>query len=301
MCPSGANAGDLEALREVADCLLSTETDTLIRERLPSGASYAAVRQEAAAQRIGVRAGLLASPNNILGIEYLKALQKLGSTMQALTIARCGTPHDGEATGAFASASALRAMLSAGHEPWRYMPEAAAAILKEEIRLGRGPVSLISCETAILSKLRSMDEAAYAQLPDATEGLHRRLMRFAKTETSVAAVAERTKTKRYALSRIRRMILCAYLGIEGKDTLIKPQYLRVLALGSRGRELLREISETSTLPVVTKPATAKKLPEQALAMFRQEAAATDLYVLAYPNPAERFGGREWTESPAVMC
>jgi hypothetical protein len=117
---------------------------------------------------------------------------------------------------------------------------------------------------------------------------------------TVGAVLENAKTKRYALSRLRRMLLCAALGLKAEDALQPPPYIRVLAMNEKGAGVLREIGRQSALPVISRPARARALDGPARALFQKEAAATDLYVLAYPEPSMRAGGSEWTVSPRVL-
>ena len=179
------------------------------------------------------------------------------------------------------------------------MPESSAVILKREIVSGRGPVFMDTVEAAVLSRLRMLPDTAFAKLPDASEGLELRLMRYAKSMPTLKSIFESTKTKRYAMSRLRRMLLCAVLGVEAEDSAAPPPYIRVLAMNQKGMTLLREINEKSALPVITKPAAAKSLGSIARTLFEKESGATDFYVLAYPNPANRTGGQEWTTSPGI--
>jgi hypothetical protein len=113
------------------------------------------------------------------------------------------------------------------------------------------------------------------------------------------SILEGAKTKRYAMSRLRRMLLCAVLGLNADDGTAPPPYIRVLAMNKTGMRLLREIREKSNLPVITKPAAAKSLDSKARAFFNKEANADDFYVLAYPETDNRSGGQEWTISPGI--
>ena len=140
---------------------------------------------------------------------------------------------------------------------------------------------------------------AFEALPDASEGLERRLMRAVATEADLESVAAQAKTKRYAHARIRRMLLCAALGITAGLNSLPPPYIRVLAAGQRGRAILSRARETAQLPVITKPAGVRRLGGRALELFSLEAAATDLYALAFEGKARR-GGLEWTTSPVIV-
>lgn len=293
----GSESGEIEPLQEIAGCLLSPEASALLREEMKAGLSYPAACQKAAFRLLGDKAHALETPNNTLGIEYLKALRTADSTIKPLTVRRVGTMHDGQGA---ESASHLRRLMQGGELPWHLMPAAAAEIYAEERRAGRGPVFMQNAETALLSRLRMLPPEAWARLPDATEGVQDRLMRCARTQPTLNAVLEAAKTKRYPLSRLRRMTLCAALGITEADGSLPPPYIRVLAMNRRGADILREIKKNSSLPVITKPSRAKELPEPARSLFQKEADATDFYVLAYPDETNRRGGQEWTISPSML-
>lgn len=295
----GSEAGDIEVLRDVSDSLILPEMGDLIRKKLRDGIPFAAARQSAAQSALGDKALALGTPNNILGIEYLKALKETGSVMEPVTVRRSGGGHDEDGV---LSSSYIRKLLREGRitEAWERMPSGAAEILKEEILLGRGPVFTENDEAVLLSRLRMLPEAAFLALPDATEGLGRRLMRYAGMCPDIESILASVKTKRYALSRLRRMLMCACLGVQAGRAAPPPPYIRVLAFNSAGRQLLRTIREKSALPVITKPAAAQALDGAALDLFKLEAAATDLYVLLYPNANNRTGGAEWKVSPAYI-
>ena len=298
----GSESGDINALREAAEAIATAEADVLIRECLGRGLPYAAACQKAADAVLGPRSEVFRSPNNLLGIEYVKAITALGSQLKAVTIRREGGEHDG---GTGLSSSAIRKMLldcvgqgAAYSMALGSMPDAAAAICMEEISAGRGPVFMKNAEAAMLSRLRAIKD--YSGLPDATEGLDKRFARYAASEPTVAAVLEKTKTKRYAMSRLRRMLMCACLGITAEDTREPPPYIRVLAMNAAGREMLNSARKKAALPIITKPASVRRLPGRAVELFKKEAAATDFYALSYPGEAARAGGDEWRMTPVVI-
>ena len=293
----GSEAGETKCLLEVADCLVTEKMSRFIGEELKTGVSFALARYNAARRLLGKKAELLRTPNNILGIEYLKALGEIKSAMKPLTVRRFGAAHDSEGA---ESSSELRRMIRAGEAPWARMPAAAAVTLRREAEAGRGPVFMENAETAVLSRLRMLPDEAFKRLPDASEGVELRLMRYCRTMPTVQSILESAKTKRYALSRLRRMLLCAVLGLAADDRSMLPPYIRVLAMNERGMTVLREIKEKSALPVITKPAEAHALEAPAKAMFLKEAAATDFYALAYAEPVNRAGGGEWTTSPRIL-
>ena len=291
----GSESGDVGALREVAEAIVSPEAERLIKEWLGKGLSFAAARQKAADALLGPKSELLKSPNNLLGVEYLKAIARFGSPLLPVTVGRAGGEHDGSSG---FSASNIRTMMIQGEEPWDLMPESAAAICKEEIAAGQGPVSLKQAELAVLSRLRAVKD--FSALPDAAEGLDRRLARYAATEATVESILEKAKTKRYAMSRLRRMLMCACLGITAQDARALPPYIRVLAMNGAGMKLLAAARKKARVPIITKPASVHRLSERAARLFSIESDATDFYALAYQDENDRAGGWEWRQKPIVF-
>ena len=155
-------------------------------------------------------------------------------------------------------------------------------------------------ETAILSRLRMFGENYYNSLPDSGGGLGSRLYKAAHEEATLDGVLAAVKTKRYTLSRIRRMCLCAALGVKKDDADGIPPYARVLAANSRGCEYLRVLSKNPAIPVITKPAAARTLSAEREQVFELGAAANELYVLAYRAGQERRGGQDWRTSPKIV-
>ena len=96
------------------------------------------------------------------------------------------------------------------------------------------------------------------------------------------------------------MLMCACLGITAADTVEQPPYIRVLAMNRTGMKLLRNARENAKLPIITKPASSKKIPGRTAGLFALEAAATDFYVLAYKDETQRCGGQEWRKGPVVI-
>jgi predicted nucleotidyltransferase len=290
----GSESGNIDLLCEAARAISTVEAQFLIRQWLDSGLSYASAQQKAADALLGTNAVLFGSPNNTLGIEYIKAIKESGSKMQPITVKRVSGEHDGD-TGN--SATALRKILLGGKIPSEFMLGAAAAVCVEEIASGRGPVSTSHAEQAVLARLRVIDD--FSEIPGASEGLEHRFKRYALTEPSIPEILSKVKTKRYVMSRLRRMLICAAIGIKTEHTQSPPPYIRVLAMNEKGMELLKKARTKARLPIITKPASVRKLCLSAQRMFNLEAAATDLYVLAYGKREERFGGSEWRISPTV--
>ena len=299
----GSECGDASALERVAGCLLSSEYEEALRGRLGEGASYAACRQAAVEQLLGsADAAILESPNNILGVEYCKALLRRKSDIRPLTVSRAGAGyHDVSAEQELPSATSIRALLTQGEREaaLERMPEAMCTAYEAEERCGRAPVFRERCERAMLARLRSMSEADFAALDEGNEGLYRRLYEASRKATSVEELLDLAKTKRYAYTRLQRMVLWAYLGLCPSEFPAEEPYLRVLAANSRGREVLARMRKTASLPVLTKSADVRQLSAEAQRLFELEVRATDLYTLAYPDLTAADGGAEWREGPVI--
>lgn len=294
----GSESGDLAPLTALALAASEPEIIDRIKERMTDGVSFAAAREMVLHDALGAEAKLLEKPNNTLAVEYLKALFSYRSPMTPLTTRRIDTQHDAFSSGPSRSASQLRSMMEAGEDISACVPAGARRMPAEQMAAGRGPVTLESLETALLSRLRMLSAEDFAALPDATEGLGNRLYKAVRTEPSVDAILSAVKTKRYPLSRLRRMLVCAALGVTAALGGDRPPYARLLASTERGRALLREVPES--LPVITKPAAARELSGEARTIFEITADARDFYVLGYEAADERRGGSDWRTSPATL-
>lgn len=296
----GSEAGSLAPLTALAIAAAEPENVARIRERMGQGMSFAAAREMVLHETLGPEAKLLQSPNNILGVEYLKALFSIGSAMTPVTTLRAATRHDRNASGTARSASQLRAMMEAGEDIGPYVPLPARPMPARETAEGRSPVTMEQLEEAIMARLRMFRQEDYEALPDATEGLGNRLYKAVRSEGSVQGILSTVKTKRYPLSRLRRMIICAALGITAGPWPERPPYARLLASTERGRALLRDMTGRASVPLVNKPAGAKELSGPAGDIFTLTADARDFYVLGYEAVEERKGGSDWRTSPVTL-
>lgn len=295
----GSECGSLAALQEVADVLLSPDFSDALRRHLSLGIPYAAARQRAAAEKLGEKANVLSLPNNILGIEYLKALAQAGKPLHAVTLPRIGAAHDGAAVDGIASASHIRQLLRSGaeQEALALMPPAAAEVLCREIALGRAPVMPEKYERMILCRLRQLDEADFARCDSGSEGLYHRLFRAVQNSTSLEQLYDLAKTKRYSRARLRRMVLSVWLGMAESPE--RPPYLRVLAAGETGRLLLRQMRDQGA-KLLVKPADVSQLGYDAEMLFAEESRRTDLYTLGYPDLAQSACGSDYRATPLML-
>ena len=297
----GSEAGEVEALSAVAELLTEPATQEKIRKRLNEhvSLSYAAARLQVLQEQLGEKAAVLEQPNNILGIEYIKAISDLDSSMTPVTVKRLGAAHDGrEGQLGCRSASEIRELLRAGGSIEGELPKACAEVFRREREKGR-QVQKERMETAILSRLRMLDAEAFETLPDAADGLGNRLYKALQNECSLEAVQMAAKTKRYALSRIRRICMCACLGISGEANKGLPPYARILAMNEKGRAYLALIRKKNEIPLLIKPASVDKLSMECKALFALGARAHSFYTLGFSDKAEYHPSEDWLRGPAL--
>ena len=287
MLSFGAECGDIAALKEAAgasEYALHTEE---FQELMRKGKSFPAALQEAVREYYTEDVcEVLSSPNNTLAVEYIKALDDIGSMIEPYAIQRSGAEHDSDAEDkGFVSASLIRKKIISG-EDWS---ELAPVIDGDTADIHR-------LECAILAKLRTMRPSEFENVYDAAQGLGERLYKAVRKATSLDELYFLTKTKRYTLARIRRAVLCAFLDIDKHTLNEPPAYIRILGMNGRGREILA--AAQCGLPIDT---SLKSLMKQSREAHRQgvvEERCGDVYSLAFAKP--RPCGYEFTAKPVIM-
>lgn len=296
----GSECGNAAKLQRAAKALLRADFPDALREELAKGLSFAAARESAARALIGEDDAVLREPNDILGVEYCKALLQSGSTIAPLAILRKVVGHNGGAAKGFASASHIRELLINGACADEFLTPESAAICARERAAGRAPVTMANAERAILARLRAMREEDFAPFDGGGEGLYHRLYDAVQRETTIDGILAAAKSKRYAYARLRRLLLAAYLGVTPEDIPQRVPYLRVLACNARGREVLRCMKTTAAAPVLTRSADVRRLDAGAQRLFALTARAEEQYVLAYPDLAAARPGSAWTTDPVIL-
>lgn len=315
----GAETADIAKLQQAAQALAQNDTVDSLRQEMKTGRTYAASLAAVLSASAGVDGQLLQSPNNLLAIEYLRAITKYAPDIIPLAVQRMGAGyHDKSITASIASATAIRAHiiqnggLPPGSPAHFAMPATCARQLNDLLASGKMPVTLESFSSIILAKLRSMGLTELAALPDVAEGLHNKISDAAFKATTAQELLMYIKSKRYTLTRLQRIMIHALIGTSRNKLLqfdhAGPLYARVLAFNHNGRKLLKEIENHAEIPVITKTAhylTSKQQRQSALsplqAMLAYDVAATDMYVLGFPNCAHRSGSQDFHFSPQYIA
>lgn len=298
----GAERADLSLLRRAADLTRAENAHAdELRQALAAGLPYAAAVQQAVASIDPEAGALLSSPNNTLAVEYLCALDTLPSSIQPLAVLRAGSAHDSAIPAdGLPSASYLRKLLAQGEtETCRpLMPQPSFAVLSRAIAAGEAPVTRRAVDQALLAHLRRLSPSDLSRYCGG-DGLENRLWTAIRDNTDFASVCTAAQTRRYPLARVRRALIRAWLDLP---TSVPPtaDYVRVLAIGARGRDILRRMKDTCALPVIVKPVTERMLPDEIQPALARDALADDLYALAYPAPALRVGGDRFRKTPFCL-
>lgn len=304
----GSETGSIEALDYIAEILTKEpeEFKKLLAIHLETGISFPSARTLALKDYIHFKdnnslSQLTTEPNNILGIEYIKALKRLGSKIEPFTIKRYKTDYNStNFKGEIASATAIRKTLYKKdlNQLKAVMPQKAFDILEREIKMGRGPVFPEAFETAILTQLRKSKPESLLNIPDVREGIENRIKKASLSSGSLSELLTKIKAKRYTLTSIQRIISCHLLGINKHDLQEfnsngGPQYIRVLGFNSKGKELLSKI-KSSSLPLVTSPHDFfKKCNAIQAKMINADILSTDIFSLGYPDKSQRKAGQDF--------
>lgn len=278
----GSETGNLAAIENAVKSLSNKELDQEIKKALQEKHTFAKART-IALENLGdfESAKILSTPNDILATEYLLALKNLKSKIKPLAVKRTGVLHDSLQTqNNIASASAIRLKIKNGDDFKSFVPDNSTDIYNQLLLENKAPFLLKNAENAILWQLRQMQKSDFENLTDISEGLNNRLYNAVRQGTSLEEILELTKTKRYTLARIRRLILHCILK---EHELINPPYIKILGFNNNSTQLLNKIKETSKRPLITSYANAVSLSPTAKLAFEQESKNTDFYSLLTQN------------------
>ena len=297
----GAEHPVLEDIVELGDILREQQTIQDTIKEMQSGISFAAARERALYKKVQERAALLRSPNNILAVEYCKAIGVQEAALEPVLIPRKGAGHDtAETADGLASASEIRRRLRAGEDVADLVPACNLDLLHKTLEAGHGLLDSERLEAMMLAKLIALTPEQLGRLPDATEGIENRLWQAIREHRSLEEIVKAATTKRYPAARLRRMLTCAFLGIARADSQNPPPYVKVLGFNDRGRGVLHTLRKSAQIPVLTKPAHGQKLEGEARQLLETEALAADLHALARPSWPTSRSGAEWLRGPLYL-
>ena len=294
----GAEASDLATLNNIANVLFQEPRayTNILTHELQKGISFPSARENAILMYLNDikrYANILNSPNNILAIEYLKALKTQKSNMNPIMVKRSKVYYnDDRIVDDFASATAIRKLIKRReYEDLRkVVPRSTYKILSRQIRDGNIVLGLENFEKEIIYTLRKMSIREIANLPDVSEGLENLIKNSADNCNDMSKLIANIKSKRYTQTRIQRILLYALLGIDKKmmeDSKKVTPYVRVLGFTNKGKELISEINKRN--PKINMITSVKKFIEKnnkpsnrtIMQMLQKDIFATDVYTLGF--------------------
>ena len=295
----GMEAKDISLLNNIATVLYQEPKEyvTILNHELSKGISFPKARENAVMMYLNdikKYINVMTSSNNILAIEYLKALKKLRSTMYPVGITREKVLYNDEfIVDDFASATAIRRMITRREyeEIRKVMPKFSYNILANNVNQGKYVIDLSIFQKEILYTLRKMSVSEIAELPDVSEGLENAIKNASDSCNSLVDLISIVKSKRYTQTRIQRILVYALLGITKKDMEISKKvnpYIRILGVSNRGKTLICEITRLgNNVPVITsvKKFMTESKNKNLKRLLQIDINATDIYTLGYQKDA----------------
>lgn len=307
----GSENTDIEQMYKTAELLTDepTEYKNLLKSELDKGLVFPAARAKAIKNYLDIDSSFLDTPNNILGIEYIKALIKLNSNIKPFTILRnTAGYHSTDISMNIASATAIRLALKNNsiENIKQVIPENCFEILKNNLDINSVPVFYDNFSMILQYKLRTMSPKKLSNILDVNEGLENRILETAYSNFLISGIVNKVKTKRYTYTKIQRAILHILLDITQNDFLEFNsngfcQYARILGFRKESQDLLSLITKKSTIPVIINiKKDSNTLTSLRYKMFEQEILFTDTYFLGLPNDKLRQGKKEYTQPVVII-
>lgn len=298
----GSESGNREALKRAATVLLDESPlfQQVLRAALAEGVSFASA-QDQALQAVdpSTPKGLFALPNDTLGIHYILAIMKHQLSITPHTILRRSSYHSSDPNSPIPSAKAVRFAVQEGKAPFG-MPSAAAHLLNQAIAADHAPIFWRQFEQPLIYRLRQLEKQQILEFPDAGDGLGERVWRAARRTNVLDELLTLVKTKRFALTRLQRLLTYVLLDLRQGDLELiadsqAPPYVRVLAMNTQNMAI-RELLRQAKLPVIFGAGTSEAKDPRVKHCLMVDTAATDCYSLAWKQGSR--SGLDWT-TPVV--
>lgn len=279
----GSECGDVDKLLKALDAvdIAAMSHADEIRDIMEKGYTYPRALNSVVNGTDPEAGEIISSPNNLLAIEYMRALKRFSSGMKPFTVKRMNAAHDDKrAENGFASASYIRERIENGEvsELDEYTTPIWSAALSEAEAKGE-IASLSRLERVLLYKLRSCTVDEIAQIYDVAQGLEHRIY-GARMAGSLDELLFTVKTKRYTMARIRRIMLALLIGITKEDMEKLPPYGRILAFNERGKEILAQAKSSAAIPYASSISKLSQISDTAERFAELEIRASDIYGLA---------------------
>lgn len=301
----GSESGDIRLLQHTAELISLPEYENILTELISDAdkkdGGYPKLCEMALRRLTGREGGYAPlTPNNILAIEYIRALKATKSTIKPHTIARLGSDfNESDITASeHQSATAIRAALKRGdYSALVYVPNSAKRHISEAIKSGAAPCDADAISAAVISFFRLSSPTPSEALHDVGGGLYNRIRAKSFEANTITDLVRLAETKKYTSARIRRAIWYSYFGVTSSEIKAAPAYTLLLGTDDIGRAELKRIKRTSVFPVVTKPSAFADLPQDAQIQNARSNRADSIFQLTKPTPPN--GNFSLTASPYV--
>ncbi len=290
--------GDIDPINSVANVLYKEpkELSNLINRQIHSGLSYPKARELALNLYFGssnLYTNILNEPNNILGVEYVKAIKKYKSDITPLTFKRKNSAyHSKTISFGIASATAIREFLNDKEKLKEVMPKSSYDILRKKMRAGEYVKNLSAFEKEIIYILRRMTISEIANLAEVTEGLENRIKSAVNTAQNLNDLISKIKSKRFTQTRIQRILVYALLNITKKDIQISQKttpYIRILGFNEYGKRIISTIAKNNSkakLIISFKKFVESNNDSNLNTLISKDILATNVYTLGYKKNGE---------------
>ena len=305
----GMEADDISTLNNIANVLYvePPEYKAILEHELSKGNSFPKARENALMMYLNDikrYANVLKGSNNILAIEYLKALKKQKSNLVPIGVKREKVYYNStKIIDEYASATGIRNLLLHNQleEVRKVVPAKTYSLLLNNIRQGTYVLDITAYNNEIIYKLRSMTVKEIANLPDVNEGLEYLIKDASNKTNNLIELINKIKSKRYTQTRVQRILLYALLGITKKDMEISKKmtpYIRVLGCSENGKMLLSQINSKAKVITSFKKFEKTNKNRKIKRMLELDKKATDIYTLGYKK--ESKAGLDYTKGLILM-
>ena len=303
----GSECGNINLMADIADVLNDEpqEYSQLLHDQLQLGRSFPSAREIAINEYFlgnTTYTNILKSPNNILGIEYIKALKALNSNIIPITIRRNYVDYNSTSPDlekGIASASAIRTMIQNGKSIRKVVPQTTYDLIKQKAKLGQLISGIGHYSNQIIYNLRKMSLDEIANLADVSEGLENVIKLASMRTSNVYEAISMIKSKRYTQSRIQRIMLYSLLGITKKDIELSKKvtpYIRILGFTSKGKRLISSISDANpklNIIISVKKFVDSNNNKNLHSLLSKDIFATNVYTTAFES--EGYGNIDFTQ------
>lgn len=289
----GSECGDIDALTSVARTMCSEEYVNVVKE-ISAGEKHTALSYpkicEVAFNRASHKdATITFTPNNILAIEYIKALILSDSDIAPHTVLRKNNDFSDISIveGEIQSATAIRAAIAAKDiSALEYIPQSSKSIMLDAIKNGDFPCDEEKIATAVISSFRLNSPTQTCSIQDAIGGLYNRLRDISFEANTIQDMVISAESKKFTKARIRRAIFNSYLSVTSSHVSDLPAYTQILALDETGRGILKSIRKQRTFPVITKPSDFDAYGEDVIRQKNMSDRADSVFQMTKPIPKD---------------